>query len=113
MTPFVAAIQTDIDGRPQKMALHETTIGKMCSIANAARINAPILMDRQTFEPQAPGNAVTESVRAGDEPPDTLNHDEQNFYRWLLTREHGRLEQEFLPVGLVHEMLKGWVARQA
>jgi len=26
-----------------------------------------------------------------------------------MTRKHGRLEQEYLPVGLVHEVLKDWV----
>ena len=67
-----------------------------------------ILMDRQTFERHAAGNVVTEAVGAGEEPPDALTDDEQNLYRWLLTREHGRLEQEYLPVDLVHEVLKSY-----
>ena len=68
-----------------------------------------LLTDRETFERHAARNAVSESVRAGEEPPDALNDEERDLYRWLLTREHGRLEQEYLPVGLVHEVLKGWV----
>jgi len=69
---------------------------------------AALLTDRETFERYATGNAVTESVVAGEEPPDQLNNEERDLYRWLLTRQHGRLEQEYLPDGLVHEVLKAW-----
>jgi len=72
---------------------------------------AAISMDRQTFEQHAAGNSVVEPVSAGEEPPDVLDVDEQGLYRWLLTLECGRLEQEYLPVGFVHEVLKGWVER--
>ena len=70
-----------------------------------------ILMDRQTFEEHAAGNAVAEAVGAGDEPFDELSKDEQNLYRELLTYSRGRLEQEYLPVKLVHEVLEGWVTQ--
>lgn len=68
-----------------------------------------ILMDQQTFERHAAGNVVKELVGAGDDPPDALGDDERNFYRWLLMRDHGRLEQEYLPVELVHEQLQAWI----
>lgn len=70
---------------------------------------AAISMDRQTFEQHAAGNSVVEPVSAGEEPPDALDVDERDLYRWLLTLECGRLEQEYLPVGFVNEVLKGWV----
>lgn len=70
-----------------------------------------ILTDQQTFEQHAPGSAVVESVCAGEEPPHGLSADEHTLYRWLLTLERGRLEQEYLPVELVHKALERWVAR--
>ncbi|MFK8077747.1 MAG: Wadjet anti-phage system protein JetD domain-containing protein [Granulosicoccus sp.] len=70
-----------------------------------------ILMDRQTFERHATGNSVVEPVSAGEEPPAALDVDERDLYNWLLTLEHGRLEQEYLPVGFVHEALRGWGQR--
>jgi len=70
----------------------------------------PLLMDSHTFKQHAAGNAVNESMGAGEEPPDALNDDEQSLYRWLLTLERGRLEQEYIPSELVHEVLKKWVA---
>lgn len=68
-----------------------------------------LLMDRQTFEQQAVANAVAEAVGAGERPPDALNDEEQNLYRWLLACKRGRLEQEYLPVELVREVLEGWL----
>lgn len=70
-----------------------------------------LLTDRATFERHAFGNAVAESVAAGEEPADALNDEERELYRWLLTREHGRLEQEYLPVQLVHDVLKRWAGK--
>ncbi len=40
-----------------------------------------------------------------------LNEDERQLYNWLLLRERGRLEQEFIPVERVHEVLKEWMER--
>lgn len=70
-----------------------------------------LLMDRQTFQLHAAGNAVAEAVGAGEEPSDALNDDEQSLYRELLTCKLGRLEQEYLPAGLVREVLEEWVAQ--
>ncbi len=67
-----------------------------------------LMMSRGIFEQHAKGNAVVESVVAGDQPPDTLNDAECSFYLWLLSQERGRLEQEFLPPELVREVLAGW-----
>jgi len=72
-----------------------------------------VLTDRKTFKQYASGNAVAESVGAGKLPPEGLNDDEITLYRWLLTIEHGRLEQEFLPVELVHDALAKWVTTPA
>ena len=68
-----------------------------------------LLMDRQTFQQHTAANAVTEAVGAGEKPPDALDEEEQNLYRDLLTYKRGRLEQEYLPVELVREVLEGWV----
>lgn len=67
-----------------------------------------LLMDQQTFDQHAGGNSVIESVKAGEEPPDALSADERSLYRELLTCEQGRLEQEYLPVEIVCEVLKEW-----
>ena len=67
-----------------------------------------LLMDQQTFDQCGQKNAVAEAVRAGDELPDELIDDEKELYRWLLSQEHGRLEQEYLPVELVHGVLRRW-----
>lgn len=69
-----------------------------------------MLMDRQTFEHHAEGNAVTEPVGAGEELPDGLGVEEQALYRWLQLSERGRLEQEYLPSAVVHEAFGRWVA---
>lgn len=69
-----------------------------------------ILMDRQTFDQYAEGNAVTEPVGAGEEPFDGLDVEEQALYRWLQLSERGRLEQEYLPSAVVHEAFGRWVA---
>lgn len=69
-----------------------------------------MLMDRQTFEQHGAGNAVAESVVAGEEAPETLTDEERALYRWLLECERGRLEQEFLPSGVVQETFREWAA---
>jgi len=69
-----------------------------------------LLMDKITFEKYALGNAVIEPVNAGESPPVGLNDDERQFYQWLLSHERGRLEQEYLPVALVHDILGQWAA---
>ena len=71
-----------------------------------------LLMDQQTFDLHGAANAVAEAVGAGEEPPDVLNDEEQSLYRELLARPRGRLEQEYLPAGLVHEVLEAWGTRQ-
>ena len=68
-----------------------------------------LLMDRDAFERHAADNAVAEPVGAGDEPPVGLNDEERELYHWLLNRKQGRLEQEYLPEALVHEVLQEWV----
>jgi len=67
-----------------------------------------ILMDRQTFDDHSQGNSVIEPLGAGEDPPDLLNDDERSLYQWLLNCKLGRLEQEFLPVEVVHGNLKRW-----
>ena len=65
-----------------------------------------LMMDKQTFENHADANAVLEPVVASDTPPHALNADEQALYSWLLSLEHGRLEQEYLDIDQVHECLR-------
>lgn len=68
-----------------------------------------VLMDRGTFDRHAAGNAVVESVGAGEEPPDGLKIEEEELYRWLLATENGRLEQEYLPADELQQALSDWV----
>ncbi|MGQ0801283.1 MAG: Wadjet anti-phage system protein JetD domain-containing protein [Pseudomarimonas sp.] len=61
----------------------------------------PLLMERALFDRHAPALAVPEPITAGPNPPDGLSADEQDFYCHLLGLAKGRLEQEFLPFGIV------------
>lgn len=68
-----------------------------------------LLCDRQVFDLHAQGNAVVEPVCAGERAPDALTDEERSLYHWLLSCERGRLEQEYLSVKCVREVLTGWV----
>ncbi|MCY0966111.1 DUF3322 domain-containing protein [Parathalassolituus penaei] len=67
----------------------------------------PVLMNRAAFEEFAPLSAVIEPVSAQPQAPAGLTACEAGFYRYLSTREKGRLEQEFIPQQRVRtELLK-------
>ena len=51
---------------------------------------------------------VVEPVKAQDSAPDGLQPDEADLYRYLLTRECGRLEQEYLPRDQVERIMTAW-----
>jgi len=68
-----------------------------------------LLMDTETYE-EHHDHAVAEPTTAGEEPPGSLASPEQALYRRLLTESRGRLEQEFLPRGLVHDAIRSWLA---
>jgi hypothetical protein len=52
--------------------------------------------------------AVAEHSPAPEQPPEDLTPAEQDFYRYLRTRERGRVEQEFLPREQVAATLTRW-----
>ncbi len=68
----------------------------------------PLLMDQTLFERFSKTLAVPEPIPAGLMPPDGLNDFEQAFYRYLLARAKGRVEQEFLPADIVSHALSQW-----
>jgi hypothetical protein len=68
----------------------------------------PLLMDQPLFERLADTLAVPEPIGAGTAPPDGLTDSEQAFYRSLLDRVKGRIEQEFLPRNIVMDALSRW-----
>ncbi|UDL06645.1 Wadjet anti-phage system protein JetD domain-containing protein [Marinobacter sp. CA1] len=70
----------------------------------------PLLMDQTTFERYRQQSAVEEPQPASAEAPSGLNCQEAALYQQLLHSERGRLEQEFLPVELVHQAVLGWSA---
>jgi len=76
-----------------------------------ARNNLPdlvtLMMDREHFDKYR-HLAVIEPVVAGTDIPDRLDPAEQSLYKHLLNSEAGRLEQEFLPVDLVHRNILDW-----
>ncbi|MGK7512272.1 Wadjet anti-phage system protein JetD domain-containing protein, partial [Salmonella enterica] len=53
-------------------------------------------------------SAVPEPVKAQQAIPDGLLDEEADFYRYLTRLPRGRLEQEFLPAGIVEEALLRW-----
>jgi hypothetical protein len=71
----------------------------------------PLMMNQALFDRYASGNAVSEPTVARDAPPQYLTHQEQQFYRYLVGRKHGRLEQEYLPAGEVHRALTRWTGQ--
>lgn len=64
-------------------------------------------MDLETFEAHL-GSAVAEPVQADSKIPEGLDPTEARLYQRLLIQKQGRLEQEFLPIDLVHRRLKEW-----
>lgn len=67
-----------------------------------------LLMNCELFEQYASHSAVSEPVKAQQAIPDGLLNEEADFYRYLTHLSRGRLEQEFLPVGIVEEALGMW-----
>lgn len=67
-----------------------------------------LLMNRELFEQYASHSAVPEPVKAQEAIPDGLLNEEGDFYRYLTCLPRGRLEQEFLPAGVVEEELVRW-----
>jgi hypothetical protein len=65
-------------------------------------------MNRELFEEYASHSAVPEPVKAQEAIPDGLLNEEVDFYRYLTRLPRGRLEQEFLPAGIVEKALVRW-----
>lgn len=70
----------------------------------------PLLMSQPLFDEYASDCAVIEPVTAQNTPPEGLSFSEAEFYRYLLTQEHGRLEQEYLPRDQVEAALANWMS---
>lgn len=69
----------------------------------------PLLMNQSLFDAYATGRAVREPVIAQPSPPEGLTDVEASFYLYLLNREKGRFEQEYLPRTEVEAVLHEWV----
>lgn len=69
-----------------------------------------LMMTANVFETYL-GSAVREPVPASSQIPTELTKDEAELYHALLNSEHGRLEQEFLPIDYVQKCIKLWVQR--
>jgi|TARA_Y100000588_G_scaffold380414_1_gene464263 hypothetical protein len=67
-------------------------------------------MGRTLFDQYASGCAVREPVRALDGVLDGSSPEEAEFYRYLLTQERGRLEQEFVHAEQVSRTIRTWLA---
>lgn len=67
-----------------------------------------LLMNRRLFDQYADSNAVAEPVIAQEAAPEGLSAEETDFYRYLLSLDKGRLEQEFLAEVDVKEALVNW-----
>jgi len=68
----------------------------------------PLLMDRATFERFAAESAVEEPQAAPAVVPPELTGSEAGLYHLLRQSDRGRLEQEFLPVKMVHRAVLNW-----
>ena len=67
----------------------------------------PLLMTEDIFK-EFEQSAVSEPVVAGANAPAGLTNAETKLYRRLIRETRGRLEQEFLPLNLVHECIFEW-----
>lgn len=67
-----------------------------------------LLMNRELFDQYANHSAVPEPIKVQQAIPDGLLNEEADFYRYLIRLSRGRLEQEFLPAGIVAEALVRW-----
>lgn len=70
-----------------------------------------LLMERSLFDRYESTRAVVEPVKAQGAVPEGLEPDEASFYRYLLTRERGRLEQEYLSKDDVEKNLIAWAMK--
>lgn len=79
-----------------------------------ARQNQPglqsLLMEYEHFV-EYQQYAVVEPVVAGTQIPEYLIESEKLLYQTLLNSEAGRLEQEYLPVNVVHDAIARWWER--
>lgn len=71
----------------------------------------PLLMDVATFERFADESAVEEPQAAPAIVPPGLTESEAGLYHLLRQSDRGRLEQEFLPINMVHRAVVNWTAR--
>lgn len=69
---------------------------------------SPLMMSRSWFERFAAQRAVPEPVPA-ELPSEGLDEEDVAFFRFLLTQEKGRLEQEYLPADVVQDALFRWL----
>ncbi len=67
----------------------------------------PLMMTRSIFDRYA-ASAVAEPVSFHDAQPAGLSASELQLFQHLLTCQKGRLEQEFLPVDRVAEVVRDW-----
>lgn len=71
----------------------------------------PLLMDQAVFEQFRKESAVEEPQPAPAFVLSGLNKSEMELFRLLIQSERGRLEQEFLPVHVVHNAIYKWGAK--
>jgi hypothetical protein len=67
----------------------------------------PLLMTREIFDLHSP-SAVPEPSPASVDPPAGLTRGEAELYRYLLSLDCGRIEQEFLSVERVRVAIRAW-----
>ncbi|HET8801882.1 MAG TPA: DUF3322 domain-containing protein [Marinobacter sp.] len=70
----------------------------------------PLLMNQAVFERFGKESAVEEPQPASSVLPFGLTSGDAALYNLLLESQRGRLEQEFLPVDIVHDAINKWVA---
>jgi hypothetical protein len=87
------------------------TWGLLClSRARAALPHVQALMMTRTMFEKHEEFAVAEPLSAGPLPPSGLTAAEGGLYEFILSKDRGRLEQEFLPTEIVHQALSEWIS---
>ena len=71
----------------------------------------PLLMTEAVFKSHRE-SSVPEPVHANSDPSRNLTPEEHSLFHLLRTEERGRLEQEFLPIPLVHKAILDWAQQE-
>ncbi|OUS03083.1 hypothetical protein A9Q81_08295 [Gammaproteobacteria bacterium 42_54_T18] len=85
----------------------------LCMLSTARRYIPkliPLMMNMSVYDAYGAESAVSEPETAGGIPPEQLNDKEIELYKFLVSQDKGRLEQEFIPREFVKMGVELWIS---